>query len=113
MKQHISNEQLKVLSWEEQKKIATIFGQFGNCSRNDANGDEYLILPMLAEKITIGKMIEVITKDNITVDIKTTTLDTEDGKKAFILLNNIFNVKSYSSEELCDALWEAVKEIVN
>lgn len=62
MKQCLSVEELNTLDFERQKKVATLFGQYGNCTRTDSEGNEYFNLGLLAERITIGKMIEVLRK---------------------------------------------------
>lgn len=108
MKQHISANQLKQLDFKEQMKIATLFGEYGNCSRNDSKGDEYFNLGLLSERITIGRMIEVLALDNIVVNIKATLMDTKDELQGFVLLDNTFYHKDFSAKELCDALWNAI-----
>jgi hypothetical protein len=111
MRQHVSSEQLKSFPWEEQKKIATAFGQFGNCSRIDGNGEEYLILPMLAERITIGKMIERLNNHTSELSI----LYQLEVWQAKILIRDEKGemVRVFCEDEVCDALWRAVQEIMH
>lgn len=56
----------------------------------------------------IGQMIEFLTKDNQTLRIE--KWGTEEWT-----LGEIYNSEEYKNEhkgELCDALWEAVKEVL-
>ena len=104
MKQHITAKQLKELSNEQQIRVATLAGEYGNCCNG---GGETINLEKLSYRINIGKMIEIIS--NYVYDINTfqghgywdtiVTVITEDEEK------------KYASEWLCDALWECMKEI--
>lgn len=96
MKQCLTVDQLSILDFKQQKEIATLFGQFGNCSRNDNEGNEYLILGLLAERITIGKMIEALHSLNYSW--------------TYELSEEVFINKG---ENYCDALWEEVKTTLN
>ncbi|OBG93862.1 hypothetical protein A9X05_09165 [Mycobacterium sp. E3298] len=54
------------------------------------------------KKMTIGKMIEVLTNMNWNLDIRKMN-------DSFRVSNVIANGRALSRTELCDALWEAVK----
>lgn len=116
MKQHISVEQLK-LGFKQQKKIATLFGQYGNCVRNDDEGNEYFNLGILAERISIGRMIEILCDSDFCFP---SICLTESSKKSEWIVVGVyclsgsekFRGKTFEADELCDALWEAVKAVI-
>ena len=96
MKQHITVEQLYDLSKEDRNKFMAISGYIYLI-----NEDDYV------EKITIGRMIEMVEKNSKDLIISATWYTDEiEG----------FTVKcdknSYTEIELCDALWESVKGVV-
>jgi len=107
MKQHITVEQLKGLSYEKQVKIATAIGQYVTCIRFDKNGDEYLILNILSEHITIGKMIEIIEPVKI-LRINGEWTDGTKRKWWFVEKDDIY----FEKLKLCDALWEMMKNLL-
>ena len=107
MKQHITVEQLKGLSYEKQVKIATAIGQYVTCIRFDKNGDEYLILNILSEHITIGKMIEIIEPVKI-LRINGEWTDGTKRKWWFVEKGDIY----FEKLKLCDALWEMMKNLL-
>lgn len=100
MKQHITPKQLNEITEEQ---FYNLFDEI--VKRKDWAKYHH-------KKMTIGKMIEVLTNNSITVDIKITSMDTEDGNNGFVVINNVFYGKAYKSKELCDALWDAVKDVV-
>ncbi len=112
MKQHITVEQLFEL--QDYKLAEVMDEEFQNAVRN-LNCNPYMsdtekdnLIEVLAEQVTIGKMIEILS--NFVYDIEMfqghgywdtiVRITTDNGKK------------EYKSEWLCDALWEAVKEVL-
>ena len=113
MKQNISIEQLNILDFKQQKNIATLFGQYGNCVRNDKDGNEYFNLGILAERINIGRMMELLEESCTVFNIM--RYDDCNGKLWNIrgTLHRRENRFLETLEpELCDALWEAIKHLL-
>jgi len=111
LKQHLTVEQLNILDFKKQKIIATQFGQYGNCVRNDKEGIEYFNLGLLAERITIGKMIEILESKT-----KYTQQIINEGGRYCVTINP---KQGYTTgqeteyyNELCDALWESISYII-
>ncbi|MDK2917281.1 MAG: hypothetical protein PWQ37_14 [Candidatus Petromonas sp.] len=122
MKQHITVEQLFEL--QDYKLAEVMDEEFQNAVRN-LNCNPYMsdtekdnLIEVLAEQVTIGKMIEILYNHTWQVTI---------GKMIEILYNHTcdiviesagcnwyvdINTGIYKSRELCDALWEAVKEVL-
>lgn len=99
MKQHISPKQVEEITKEQ---FYSLFNDL--VDRKDYSKYHH-------KKVTIGKMLEVLIEKNIVLDIKLTSMDTQDNNKGFVVINNIFYSKEYKSKELCDALWKAIKDI--
>lgn len=100
MKQHILPKQVEEIKKEQ------FYSLFNNLVyRNDYAKYHH-------KKVTIGKMLEVLTEKNIVLDIKLTSMDTQDNNNGFVIINNVFYSKEYKAKELCDALWEAIKDIL-
>ena len=127
MKQRIDVSQLQELSPEQQEKlrewwqpqIGDAFIIKGDNEVRSIDSSWRLIMisntPLANEfcpLLSIGQMIEILTKESITVDITTTQMETKNRKTAFVLLNNVFSSERFDSGELVDALFEAVKEIL-
>lgn len=108
MKQRISVEDLQQLTNKEQIKIATMFGQYGNCCNT---GGETINLGKLRERITIGHMIEILKNDD-------NNGFSESGQYPLIIQDERsyvsirYRTETSFHKELCDALWSAVKSIL-
>lgn len=116
MKQCIEVEQLKVLNFEQQKIIATLFGQYGNCVRNDNEGNEYLNLGLLAERINIGRMFEIIDKSWF-IELNPPEMDSQYNFELKIVerkdcksKNDYIYEEEYYADELCDVLLDAITD---
>lgn len=103
MKQCIDVKNLKSLKFKQQATIATLFGQYGNCARIDSEGNEHLILPMLAERITMGKMIEVLGD-------KLYCMTQDKAAHSWHIIIGEWNGLRIDKTELVDCLWEAIKK---
>lgn len=128
MKQHVYVEDLEKLSNEQQIELATLFGEYGNCSRI---GGESINLGRLHERITIGKMLKVIEKryekfeiqpsNNLCVGYYIKTPYDEGGnydprilasKTASILHTDKSEVDDIKENGLCDALFMVIRDMV-
>jgi len=95
MKQHITKKQLNELSEKGKKRLSDY------ADRKNMEGQESGIywytryLPLLS----LGPMIEFLSKEGINIDLCF-------PEEFFI------NEQRYETKELCDALFEAVKEIL-
>jgi hypothetical protein len=96
MKQHITDKQLNELSIDAKIKLRTWLLQ--NCPSKE---DDYIQLANL----TIGQMIEFLKEHCKLVDTQSWI------KYGSVIYGE--DKKNKQSEELCDALWEAVKEVVS
>ena len=97
MKQHITQIELGIFRVNNQDKYESLFNLLG-----------YAFIPIdrLAEMLTIGKMIEILEdycERRLTIR-KTDALD-------WAVESEMGSYKKYEFE-LCDALWEAVKEVL-
>lgn len=110
MKQHVTVEQLKELTNKQQINLATLAGEYGNCCNT---GGETINLGKLRGRFTIGKMIKILDYHHSELynklDIYKNDLDEwciglNIGEEIVLL--------AYS-DELCDALWKAVKKIID
>jgi hypothetical protein len=117
LKQHLSIEQLSILDFKQQKGIATLFGQYGNCVRNDEEGNEYFNLGLLAERINIGRMIETLCASEFC--FPHIGLTESKRRSEWIVVgvtclsgSEKFKGKTFEADVLCDALWEAVKAVI-
>lgn len=104
MKRNIEVSQLKDFNFKEQKRIATFFGQFGNCIREDIDENNgSFALGLLADRINIGTMFEKLSKYEMSFDKKELchfSIVIERTKHTFI------------NEELCDCLWECILFVI-
>jgi len=105
MKQHITIEQFKEIGVKMQGDIM---------SYTDKKGDGVLYYKECAERITIGKMIEIL-KDMCIIQHKTFKIVHDISKSSkdmfYVDLSNCMDGNiTWHKKELCDALWEAVKE---
>lgn len=98
MKQHITVEQLNELSGKTQK---TWWG-FIIGDQNYHNGSEMTI----AKKSTIGMMIEFLEERGYGIMID----KMRKNKKWIVDIDK--PMKYIEGKELCDALWEAIKEVL-
>jgi hypothetical protein len=106
MKQHITVEQLFEL--QDYKLAEVMDEEFQNAVRN-LNCNPYMsdtekdnLIEVLAEQVTIGKMIEILYNHTCDIVIESA------GCNWYVDINTGI----YKSRELCDALWEAVKEVL-
>lgn len=116
MRQSVKVEQLQELDFKKQKTLATLFGQFGNCVRLDNDGNEYLNLGILSERINIGRMLEALDRDwflelnppgmDSLYNFQLKIIERKDCKDS---MDYAYEEK-YFSNELCDVLFEAVTE---
>ena len=108
MKQHITREELNA------------FLEVVN--RENYNKDRYRKLyrhtcpnPVIHENLTIGKMIEILNNTCSNINIAPDWYDKDNGwevKVDIAIGKNEGKLKGTSEKELCDALWEAVKEVI-
>jgi len=108
MRQNITLEQLKEIKSE---MLVPLIKQ-GVLSKK---GHHLIMLPYMAKQLTIGKMIEIL--DSITDDIEIMSDYQRDEKqdkyKCFWVEFENEGIKRFFIEkELCDALWQAVKEVL-
>lgn len=100
MKQHISVEDIEKFSNDQQIKVASVFGQYGNCCNT---GGESINIGKLVERITIGEMIEVLGKKMYSMTQVNETYN-------WHIVIGDWNGKRIVKPSLCDALWEAIKQ---
>ena len=114
MKQHITVEQLKEIPKEKYKLLFEKVGKKYYESNNIEiiNGD----MLSIAHKLTIGKMIEIIYNALPETDYIEDSIDIELDRATQMMFvehrkySNLSEYTEFKSKELCDALWEAVKE---
>ena len=104
MKQHVTYDDLFELTVREQIDIATMFGQYGNCSYV---GGEKMNISKLSEKITIGKMIEVL----IEKDKKCINIDRYEDYHTGEYLWEFDDIYD-EDKELCNILWTRIKKLL-
>jgi hypothetical protein len=110
MKQNISEEQLQELSEEQKIKLSALYKPTDEFSI--IKTDWYLGLPLLS----IGQMIEILINNNEFFNISNvyvkhpTTSDRSINNGYGIWLHK--QSKEYRADELCNALWLAVKNIL-
>lgn len=108
MKQHITEKQLNELTIEQSAKLMYSFGN------DDLAG---------GEDVTIGKMFEILNDfpNNYITSIRPKFK--KENNKSYVELGikdlmaeeeciDSWYLKGFHSEELCDALWQAIKEIL-
>ncbi len=103
MKQHITEKELEKFCEENENEATKLIKIISKDIDFIPLGTENLIF---AEKVNIGKMIEILEQDNKLLDITNTYHPKHAG------WGIIINGKEIKSQELCDALWEAVKTIL-
>jgi len=111
MKQHITVGQLNQSHILDALNLAVILEISPNDYRNDEELDK-----MVSEKMTIGEMIEIIGHNNC-LTLEQENVIPNDSNYGLKWVVRIFHdidcpVKEYEAEELCDALWEAVKRVL-
>ncbi len=94
MKQHITASQLDELSKKGIKNLKKYL-----LPKNIPGFWDVNFVPTLS----IGQMIEFLDEENVAIDITTGWT---------IIASELQDLHTYKNEELCDALWEAVKEIL-
>ena len=99
MKQHITYEQIQ----EIDAKI--VFDLFGFHRDANTECDSIIKENRIHPSVTIGKMIEILNNEGNLIIIK---IENEWTASLVTYLNSF----DYDSDELCDALWEAVKEVL-
>jgi len=106
MKQHITKEQFEVIlkntTIQEWMKIEK---KLSLKKVNSTNFEE--IQRLLAEQLTIGKMIEILGEDFCSIE---RTADDTFCINVFTLTED--SPKYFEDESICDALWEAVKYVL-
>ena len=105
MKQHITVEQLHEAHPMDTLNLAVML----EISCRDYQNDEGLD-KMIADRMTIGKMIEIL-------ESALPTLRIDKRLKTGMMGSNRYDVfqqgaGTYYADNLCDALWEAVKEVL-
>jgi hypothetical protein len=120
MKQHITVEQLfelqdytlaEVMDEEFQNAVRDI-----NCNPYMSDTEKDNLIEVLAEQVTIGKMIEILSSKYDVVDYS----DNREFGMGYTVSCITFDSydwcddehREYIANELCDALWEAVKEVL-
>lgn len=101
MKQHITEKQLEEL--DESKYIELVEKEYGTSSCN-----KHAKFENCKRMFSIGKMIEILRNEVNGIEI------TQNGKLWNIRfrIGHIRAPGVWNCHELCDALWEAVKEVL-
>lgn len=103
MKQHIILEQLREIDSEI---IAIKLLRTGIMKKKEG---DLIRTEKFAKQFTIGKMIEILYKSGYGV-----STSKHEGVKGQVWLQLGLNApKKFSSPELCDCLWSAVKEVLS
>lgn len=110
MKQHITVEQLQELTNKQQISLATLAGEYGNCCNT---GGETMNLGKLRGKFTIGKMIEILDKHHSELYNRLEIYKNELDEWCIGLNTGEELIWLEYNDDLCDALWEAVKKIID
>jgi len=113
MKQHITVEQLEEL--EPEKYIKLVEKEYGTSMCN-----KYAKIENCKRLFNIGKLIEILENKfdkSYSIEFKKKSDFNDDyacGKyELFVLSSNYGGVVLYKeNDELCDALWQAVKEVL-
>lgn len=95
MKQYITDDQLQEISLEQQIKLHKLIR--GDIQRH----------PFLASEVTIGKMIEILDPKEETIFTMCKMVSANPP-----IYEITVNGDYYYGENMCDALWEAVKSIL-
>ena len=105
MKQHITVEQLNEAHPMDTLNLAVIL----DISRRDYRNDDELD-KMVSERITIGKMIEILESALPTLHIDKRLKVGMMGSDRYDIFQQ--SAGTHCADNLCDALWEAVKEVL-
>lgn len=112
MKQHVSIEQLKKLTPNQ----LLILGNFVGYVRKERTNNEKTVMQEyidgLAEYLTIGKMIEVLGTKINNISLGRRFGDYVEVSIKHSELHEFMLVKTFQSEELCDALFEALRYVL-
>jgi len=110
VKQSITKQQLVELDEKQRIELRRFVLEKFPSSRAELMQWEVLIKPPLP-RLSIGHMIEFLQSEkeiDLFIDrVGSWEVELDHGKE------NRFSERSFEREELCDALWEAVKEILN
>jgi hypothetical protein len=114
MKQHITSDQLNELSEKQLKKlIAWVKGKRFLTNYNNTTGTcidhDYWQGHTL---LSIGKMMEFLEESEHFPVISKSNFMTSEVREWVSGWHLDFNQKEITSDELCDALWETVKEVL-
>lgn len=129
MKQNITVDDFNELSLDERVKFIKLFKRKEDpdyesyvnyyCSTRERDEEHFIkISNVLTSYITVGKLIEIL---EVEYDVDITTvrknmIKDKIGVKIYNVecdeIGFINNTITYKSQELCDALWQAVKEIL-
>jgi len=101
MKQHITEEQLDELTKKQSEKIHEWYGFPKGASGHNRE---------LALQLSIGKLIEFLDECINDSYFSIGTQPVWGGKDGDTVIGHTWCVEEYENNELCDALWEAVKE---
>ena len=119
MKQHITIEQLKELNDDGVCQLNTLMNHEWNLTEEEFQKYTWeQILKDTSEYCTIGRMIEILVNyvPLIENDYIEDSIDIECDRKtkSFVVeyRKNNFEFVNHEADELCDALWETVKEIL-
>lgn len=121
MKQNITDEQFLSLPFEQSLRLMEELGYpQENASKEFYNNNKKTIAIRFAyiiKKITIGKMIGIITQNNTITQMKEVCKIPDEPEYGFEWYLEVFHdvdaeLITEQEEELCDALWNAVKKIV-
>lgn len=93
MKQHVTPTQMQEITEEQ---LYSLFDEI--VKRKDWANYHH-------KKMTIGKMIEILHKRSCDIRI-------ESAGQVWYIDNNIPNANEHGYTELCDVLWQAVKQIL-
>lgn len=122
MKQNITNEQFKELTFKQSIKLLKIMGiaiADSDENRNFYNSNQDLICKryqFYIDHVTIGKMIEILINNVPKTNCVEDSIDFEYDrvtKMGYVEYRKTnFHFAEYKNKELCDALWQAVKELL-
>lgn len=98
MKQHINMGQLEGLTLKQILKLAALTGVEPDLMQNNIED--------VSKVLNIGKMIEILESTDEFLEIVRLT----EGNKPYIV--HLKSGFTFHADNLCDALWEAVKEAI-
>lgn len=105
MKQNITLQQLNELGIPQKAKLAMYALKSGWAKHEEYENGGYIDIPLLS----IGQMIEFLDEEGRLWIEQEEAIDGEILKRYRVQSRNF----EYWRPELCDALWEAVKEVLN